>query len=221
MEPQRQRADVKVHREIVTQMEQIDVKLIPLHKISRENEDELVAIVSNKDVMAYIATGIVWDIKYVKGLIKYSEKESTIPEIRRKYLHYGILLGTKLIGYVGIRPTLIEVTPGSQIRIIIDTEHQGKGIAQGVLRQLDTNPLLWNRMLWAFTSNDKAVKAFGKRWTPGPVVKIGDKDNSSFFHWVFHKCNRCTVNKCYLDRMDLIGEIKELNKYLASGDDKM
>ena len=203
----------KVKKEVDDPCEQIS--LIPLHKISKEDEIDLVNIVSNKTVMKYIATGETWDSKYIKELIKFSRDEADISEKKRKYLHYGIILNTKLIGYVGIRPTQLDVAPGSQIRIIIDPVYQKRGLSQGVLCKLDTNPLLWNRMLWAFTSNERAIKAFGRRWTPGPIVRIGAKDNYSFFHWVYHKCKRCAANKCYLDRMVTISDINDQNKILS------
>jgi hypothetical protein len=171
--------------------------------------------------MTYIGAGKPWDFNYLQKLIDDSQHDAqTTPNLSyRMYIHYGVVIkkSQHLIGYISLRPTKYELTPGSQARLIIDPTQQGKGYGTQATQLLEHAPLLWNRMIWAFSSNPKAISVVSKIWTRGPDIKISNKLNQTYFYWVYHHCAQCQQQQCYQQRLSLLPDIKQLNQHLSNG----
>ena len=102
-------------------------KYIKLHKLSKNQLQQLYNIVSNPEVMKMVGSGI-WSIDDLKTKIQYS-KEDALTKYKSKYLYYAVEKNKKIIGIIGFHPMVLH-KQGLQILIIIDIPYQHLGYAK-------------------------------------------------------------------------------------------
>lgn len=126
---------------------------------------------------------------------------------------WGIIdLTDKLIGHLTMKPTKNPMFPGSQIEIVIDPQFDYCFYDIKVCQLIQANPTFWDRIIWLFSP----TRNLSHPWTMGPDIATSqDKFIYSYFHCVFHHCNECYFKMCYLDRLKLLKETKDLNYKLA------
>ena len=177
-------------------MDRFDIELIPLEKV---------------DIRPLSSLGgkLLWE-----KFQQYNPQEGLQPLTSSYY--WGVILktGGNTIGYLGIQPFDVEYAPGSQVQIKLLDQYQKYGFQLQILDLIQQMSELWNRPLWIMTQDDYERILLGKRWQQGPDIRIQDKIYTSFFYWVYHRCNQCFKEQCYIDRIKLIkGYIDHLQAF--------
>lgn len=131
---------------------------------SDEDLQNLSIITSVKNIMGKIGKGGTWDFQYLKKISNSAKTEI----LNKKYYDWIVKRGSKVVGYVSIRPLDDVKIPGikssePQIRILIGEQGQGYGI-----RALAAAV----REYW---------RLIGKRVKIWAVVKVENRPSVKFF----------------------------------------
>lgn len=124
------------------------ITLLPLQDASDEQLKELSIIGSDPVVYSKLSHNKPWTEEYVRQLRDYSLTDTT-----NDYLHRIILENGVVVGYIGLHPTGTTRLPGSQIRLFVDTNKSGRGIATKATKEL-FNQLKGFGTLWTLVAPD-------------------------------------------------------------------
>lgn len=136
------------------------IKIKPIHTINNTEIIKLADITSNPETMRTIGKGTVWDVKYIRDLVKYSRMDITVPN--PQYYHFIIKKNNDVVGYVGIHPMIAPYRGELQLRYIISPDYRGQGIAtiavKEIINTLRKKLIGYNKRIWSVNA-DKNIPA--------------------------------------------------------------
>jgi hypothetical protein len=98
---------------------------------------QLAEIAADPVVMRWIGNGQIWDLSKLEKTRKYVASVSRRPLALSKFIAWGIIVNSDLVGYLAItRMTAPTRCPEFDIRIFIGTQFQKKGYATLALTTL-------------------------------------------------------------------------------------
>ena len=126
-----------VKKTVKNQITQPNIKLLELHKLTKNEIEQLANITNNIDVMKYIGTGKIWTIDDIKSFIKDEQIDQKLHHHKRQYYSYVIIYDNNIVGYIsGRKKRSILTKPFDRnpyniiFRILIGSNYQGKGIGK-------------------------------------------------------------------------------------------
>lgn len=172
-----------------------NVDIVPLHKITTEQKNLLLTLVSDNNIMKSIKNSDIWSPDYINKLIDYSNNNFDIDTNNdsinyRVNYYFAILVGEKLCGYCGLIPMIDPYAGGDlQLEIMLDENSRKKGIATCALAKLlgwFDNKFRQNANLWSVPeANNEPANKLSLR--VGGILQFKTEINGKM-----HNCYLCT-----------------------------
>jgi RimJ/RimL family protein N-acetyltransferase len=145
---------------------------VTIEELADRHVDELAAITSDPNVMATVAAGGTWSRGRIEKLIEYAHDDGEARD--RKYFHWCIMSGGRVVGYIGLYPITDDGAESLQVRVFVGADMQGRGIGKAALRlvvaeheRLFPDAVLYMQMVPANVASARLAETTGFVERPG------------------------------------------------------